>query len=216
MIDIDFVTGIERDARFPKYLAASGLTHRFAIVQQTYVEGAGEMVVDERLWLALVAFVGAYAPDTTVTVAAQVTDVGRNERPLSDYVAEWEAKAPADRDHPPGAVVLRNAQGLVLCMLTEEWYSVGGPGVYHDSCTYSLFSGCDIADQVLACLRDHPDAAGWRLAETVLSAEASFEMARQGKRAAWIEEARIVAALVLGGAVLFAAWRVVAYLIHRL
>jgi hypothetical protein len=54
------------------------------------------------------------------------------------------------------------------------------------------------------------------MAETVLSAEVTFEKAKQGNRAVWIEEARIVTALVIGGAVIFAAWRLVSYLVSRL
>lgn len=214
MIDIDFVAGIEPDARFPNYLATSGLTRRFAVVQQTYVEGAVEMVIDKVLWRALIAFVDTYASDATVWVAAREKDVGRNERLLSDYMVEWEATAPDDR-YPPDVILLRSGQALILCMFTEAWYGVGGPGIYHDSCTYSLFSTRDIADEVLAYLRDHPDASGWRLADTVLSAEETFEMARQSKKAAWIEEARIVTAVVLGGAIIFAAWKLVSYLISR-
>jgi hypothetical protein len=68
-------------------------------------------------------------------------------------------------------------------MLTEARYTVGGPDVYHDSCTYSLYSDHDIADEVRACLRGNPHASGWRLADTVLSAEVVLENAKQGRKA---------------------------------
>ena len=205
VIDIDFVAGIERDARFPKYLAAAGLTHRFAVVQQTYVEGADDMVIDEMLWRALVSFAAAYDPAAPLSVAPREKDVGRKEVLLSDYMAEWDEKLPDDR-YPPDVVLLRHGQTLRLCLIAEAWYSCGGPYLYHDSCTHSLFSDRDIGDEVIVFLRGHADASNWRLADRVYSAEETFEAAKGGKMGVLWTEVRLWTLVALGVTV-FAAWK---------
>ena len=39
-----------------------------------------------------------------------------------------------------------------MCMVTDYWTRVGGPSLYHDSYTYSLFSDRDVGPEVAAAL----------------------------------------------------------------
>lgn len=162
MIRVDFVAGTEWDARFPRFVAMAGLTHRLAVIQDSYVEGAGEMVFDEALWRTLVDFIASQNGQTFI--AENIAKVGRREVQLTEYMAKWERLSPDERS-PPGWIGLRADGKLKLCIIREYWNQVGGPQPYSDSYTYSVMSGRDLTMEVVTWLRDSPAATGWKLGE---------------------------------------------------
>lgn len=181
MVNIYFVSGIEKHTfRFPKVLAAAGLTHRFAVIQDSYVPGHGEMFFDEDLWVALVAFVSAQDTSATLSTVDNWDHIGRKERPLVDFTRVWETTAYDDKC-PPEAIVSRNGPTLGTCMLFEGWFLFGGVCPYADSYTHSLFSNRDLSEEILAFLRGHPDAARWTLEAFVRRAEDT-----EGEKDGWL------------------------------
>ncbi|WP_304170642.1 hypothetical protein [Phenylobacterium aquaticum] len=157
-VSVRFVRGLDVYSTFPKAAEHAGLTHRFAVIQDTYVPGAGEMVFDEALWMTLAAFVQGYVPGAEITVAYDLRKPV--EHPLDDYMAGWAEADPEDRD-PPQAFFVRTMGRLVLCLVTDAWHRVGGPSPYHDSYTYSLFADVDLGPEIQRVLANAPGAAGW-------------------------------------------------------
>ncbi len=181
-INLYFVSGIEKHTfRFPKSFETAGLTHRFAVIQDSYVPGHGEMFFDEPLWLALVAFVSAHDASATLSVVDNWDHIGRKERPLADFMRVWETTAYDDKC-PPEAVVSRNGSTFGVCMLFEDWYLIGGVCPYADSFTHSLFANRDLSEEILAFLRGHPDAERWTLEPFVRRAEDT-----QGEKDGWLK-----------------------------
>ena len=155
---------------FPPYVKAAGLTQRFTVLQEnTFYVRVPDTTFDEVVWRTLIAFIAGYDPSAHVLVAEHGKDVGRKERPLSIYMTHW-ATLDDDRD-PPEVVILRTASALRLCMVTEYYYSSGGPYPYGDACVYSLFSDRDISEDVMAFLHNRADASRWRFSGKVLRAE---------------------------------------------
>ncbi len=144
--------------------------HRFATIQDTYVEELGEMYFDEALWKALVQFVSGYAPDSDVSVTAEFKDVGRKAKPIVSFMEEWQSTSEDDRS-PPAFLAVKVDGALRLAMLREYWNQVGGPQPYADSYTYSIFSDRDLADEIMSTIRIAPDASRWEIDANVIRAE---------------------------------------------
>lgn len=166
-VDIVFVSGHERDFRYPPAIAAAGLGHRLAVVQETGVEGWPDMVFDEALWRALCDFL---AHQGEVWVGHDMDDLGREEWSLRAFLEDWERQAPDDRG-PPGLLVVRSGGALRFCVVTEYWNQVGGPWPYADSYTYSVFSMEDLSGALPAYFREICDGR-WRLSDDLLVAGA--------------------------------------------
>lgn len=163
-VGIRFVRGLDEYSTFPKLAEDAGLTHRFAVIQDTYVEGAGEMAFDEALWMALVAFVQVCARGADVTVAYDLRNP--TEHPLVDYLDGWAETDLQERD-PVQAIFARSGGRLVLCLVTDFWCQVGGPALYHDSYTYSVFADRDLGPEIQAFLAEAPGVQGWDIAKEV-------------------------------------------------
>lgn len=162
MIRVDFVNGIEWDWRMPKFVATVGLSHRLAVIQDSYVEGAGAMVFDEVLWRTLVDFIARQGGEAFVAVDFQGKEP--REVPLASYMDDWEQLPETERE-PPAWIALRADGRLVLCMITEYWTRIGGPQPYSDSYTYSLISGRDVTAEVVTLLNGASAAGGWELGD---------------------------------------------------
>ncbi|WP_374348872.1 hypothetical protein [Phenylobacterium sp.] len=165
-VDVRFVAGLDDHSTFPDIVRDAGLDQRFGVIQDTYVPGATDgMVFDEPLWNALVEFVLGSASDGVLTVCPSLDRM--KEQAWDRFLAAWLAQAPEDRD-PPDALFLRRADKLVLSLITDPWYAIGGPPLYHDSYAYSLFSSADLGPQVQAHLRQANLGGQWALSEEVV------------------------------------------------
>jgi hypothetical protein len=147
----------------PEAVALAGLSERFAVIQDTAVEGCADWYFDKLLWRCLVRYV--------VGQGGQVTVLGRwrdkSEVPIGDYLEAWARIDPHDQE-PPWALFVRTDGRLALSMVTEYWCLAGGPEPYHDSYTYSLFSHRDLGEEVLRAIKGNPSAGRWRLEEEVI------------------------------------------------
>ena len=160
-IGVRLVRGRDRFEVYPELAAGAGLSRRLVVVQDSYAEGCGEMFFDEPLWAALVEFICRHAAKVT----AEVTDrKGRfNESPIDAFLEEWKRTDPEDRA-PPLAIVGREGGDVRLCMVLEAWFAVGGPGPYHDSYSYSLYTDHDLESELRACLGTAVGCERWTLA----------------------------------------------------
>jgi len=172
VVDIAFVRGADGLAPIPEAVARAGLRHRFAVIQQTGVEGQADMVFDRDLWRALADFVGVGAGQ--VTVLPRFGDL--KERALADTVQAMDLAAPTDWD-PPWALLRRRDGRLDLAMVTDDWSGVGGPAPYHDSLTYSVYADRDLGEAILAWL-DAWGSAHWRLGPVMATPRNARRQAR--------------------------------------
>lgn len=163
---IVFVSGLDPVCPVPQEAKAAGLTHRFAVVQETHRADSLDMVFDAPLYRALLAFAGLMAPGAIVTVS---TRSGGLEYALAEHLAEWEAEAPDDRGADV-TVLVRVSGELIACIAPENWAAVGGPMPYADSHTYSIFAKTDVGPRVMAYLADCDAMAGWDLADRIIPA----------------------------------------------
>lgn len=115
MTAVRFVSGMDGVHARPSVARQAGLGCRFAVVQDTHVEGQDDMVFDEALWRSLVDF--ALELGDRVEVVART---GRRSRPqsLSAWMEAFEA-APADDRSPPELVLVHEGNHLKACMVTE-------------------------------------------------------------------------------------------------
>jgi hypothetical protein len=159
-VDLRFVVGNDGFALVPEALARAGFRYRFAVVQESYVEGCVDMYFDEPLWRTLVAFVRGFGD--TVTVLNHPRPPAPKEEPLESFMERWSRTDPEDTD-PPWAMLALSDGVLKLGMTTDGWFAVGGPQPYSDSYTYSLYSDRDLSEEVLAFLQSAPVAGRWRV-----------------------------------------------------
>lgn len=168
VVDISFMKGRESrnllNRTMDRFVRRAGLEERFAVIQDTYVEGEVDMVFDEGLWRRLVAYVAQYDLQATVTVTEK--NPYKDQIPLDDYLRHWEQ---GERDGPPPFVVARKGETVVLAMVTEYWNTTGGPYPYHDSYTYSLFSDRDLSADVPRFLSEAAEASRWKMAERMFT-----------------------------------------------
>jgi hypothetical protein len=160
--EVRFASGYHRFAPAPDYATPEGLTHRFAVIQETYRPDKVDMYFDETLWRRILAFAAAYASDGTVTFAP--TEKGP-ELPADRFLCDWDAQAPDDRDPP--AIMVREGGRRVLAIVPEYWNQIGGPDLYHDSYTYSFYAAEDLSDRVRSFLAEAPEVGGWDLSGEV-------------------------------------------------
>ncbi len=164
---IRFVRGFEPKFPIPKTVKTAGLTHRFAVIQETWRADTAAtvgMFFDEALWRRLLAFAAQFAPGLRLAILP--TQNGK-EMPPEDFLAAWD-KQDADAREPP-AILARDArQSPVLYIEPEYWTRVGGPMPYHDSYTYSIYSSGDLGDRVMRFLTEAEAARGWELSTVVL------------------------------------------------
>lgn len=164
-VAISFVRGLDRFATFPKFAQQAGLRSRFAVVQETYVEGCVDMHFEEPLWRVLAEFVQSKVPEGVVEVT---TEQGES-LPMDWFLSEWRRTAAGEREPPPLLTAWSDFRPTV-CMVTDYWTRAGGPQPYHDSYTYSLYSNRDLGDEVMSSLTRTPSRSRWALAAEALAA----------------------------------------------
>jgi len=170
-VDVSFVRGVDRFSTFPDFVKQAHLGSRFAVVQETYVEGCTDMHFEEPLWRALVDFLRNKFPGEAVDVT---TELGASV-PVDRFLTEWDKTVPSEHEPPPVLTASVNFRPIV-CMVTDYWTRVGGPRPYHDSYTYSIYSDSDLGDEVMSALADAACRSRWTLAPEVIpttSAQAS-------------------------------------------
>ena len=168
----DAVTPIPEEAR------TAGLSHRTAIIQETYRPDRVDMFFDEALFLRLLDYARNVSNGGEITIIAEVCEArpssllaklfGEKEkaedpRSLDAYLQGWQATAPDERE-PPLRIIVLQGGAPTLCIATEYWTRVGGPPEYHDSYTYSVFSREDRSQEIADFLGSSPEADSWSIA----------------------------------------------------
>jgi hypothetical protein len=162
-VDVHFVKGNEGFSSIPEVVALSGLNERFAVIQDSAVEGCSDWYFDKLLWRCLVRYVVGQGGQ--VTVLNQWRD--KDEVPIDEFLEAWDQIDPQDQE-PPWVLLVRIEGRLTLSMVTEYWCLAGGPDPYHDSYTYSLFSDRDVSEEVVLAIKGNPAASRWLLQEEVI------------------------------------------------
>ncbi|WP_426014020.1 hypothetical protein [Caulobacter sp. DWR2-3-1b2] len=198
-VDVRFVKGNEGFSSIPEIVALSGLNERFAVIQETAVEGCSDWYFDKLLWRCLVTYLAERGGQVTVLVQWRGTD----EVPIDEYIGPWERIEPQDQE-PPWALLVRIDGRLTLSMVTEYWCLVGGPIPYHDSYTYSLFSQRDVSEEVLLAIKGSPAVRRWHLQEDVIgvspenSRSSPVERSPRWSLISWLRGRRKARSSILG------------------
>lgn len=186
-IDLRFVVDDWSTMAWPPFLRSFGFSHRFEVIQDTFVEGAADMHVDRPLWLRLADYVALEGKHHRVVVVADLSKAGllqqrvpaflqklfpgaadralaRIERhgvPLDAFLVKDTPRGDGDWDAPDAVFVL-DGRTVRLAMTTERYYSVGGESaVHHDSATYAFHARRDMSGACIAFLQLSPQAARW-------------------------------------------------------
>jgi hypothetical protein len=162
---VRFVCGMDGVFARPVQARDAGLTNRFAVIQDSHVEGQDDMVFDEALWRALLGFSSRLGDRVEV-----IAETGRRSRPqpLKEFMEVFEA-TPADDRSPPELVLVHEGKHLKVCIVTEFWNRVGGPAPYHDSYTYAFFSAQDLGRDIVAHLERQNGEGLWELSGEIIT-----------------------------------------------
>jgi hypothetical protein len=138
------VSGYHRDSYPPSRAYDQRLRRRFAVVFETYRRAKVDMYFDADLFLHLIPILcQAIGYDSCTIVLSNGVCVGTFES-LANYYAGCEE---LDRD-PPDRIDLSKDDQLVAIVETEWWALCGGPSPYHDSYTFSFYTGEDRSDEL--------------------------------------------------------------------
>lgn len=161
---VHFVSGMDGVYARPAQVRDTGFTNRFAVIQDSHVEGHDDMVFDEGLWRALVQFASGLGDRVEVFASAG----GRSPQPFKGFMEAFDALAPDDRG-PPDLLLVHAGNQLKVCMVTEAWTQVGGPAPYHDSYTYAFFSAQDLGRDIVAHLERQNGEGRWELSGEIIT-----------------------------------------------
>lgn len=190
-IKIEFVRGGQSEWLAPGEVDAWQLPFRFAVVQQTHRPGKVDAYVDKSLWLRLCEFAQAFAEGSPLTIVHFRPDqrlrspTQDDEKPLESYLIASAAVSDEDWDAPERIIVRRDGTP-VLVVAAEHWVYAGGPALYHDSMTYSIFSKEDLEGRVIQFLADSGAAAGWDFASAVITTPNASSRTLADKVISWI------------------------------
>lgn len=159
VVCVRFVRGLDKHSSFPDLVRRAGLNQRFAIIQDTHIQGHADMYFDEPLWRALIEFVKSKAVSGRVEVFSDHRK--RASVPIELFLEDWGQTAAEERCPPP-MVAAFAGERATLCMVTDNWAAVGGPALYHDSYTHSLFCDRDVELEVMTALTSAPGRKRWQ------------------------------------------------------
>lgn len=165
--EVTFVSGFEPQRVLPPEARAAGLTHRFAVIQETFKPDCVDMFFDVPLYNAVLQFAETFEEGAEVSVSEWV---GSSRMHISRTLAEFRATvAPKTREDDPGSQIFVRKNGeAILFVDTEFWTQLGGPMPYHDSYTYSLYSREAVGDRLRQFLSTHNDSSGWDIVAEVI------------------------------------------------
>lgn len=141
----------------PAQARDAGLTHRVAVIQQTFRPDSVDMYFDRSLWRCILQFAENFGVCASVSVRLQN---GEGELTPEDFLATHFTDPDCD---PPAYIFVRERDDLVLCIVTEYWTQIGGPKPYADSYTYSVLSREPLLARLTTWLGDDRNAASWSL-----------------------------------------------------
>lgn len=159
------VLGFHRETPVPSDVQRLNLPYRTAIVLDTYRSWSPDMYFDSQLFLALLAPIDRSFTPSTLSIAIQLYEPERLQtiEGLAELAAFYAAQ-PSDADIPDEATWVRDGH-IIARGFSERWDLVGGPSLYHDSLTFSVFSRTPLPDSVLAQVRGASSLLGAEMTE---------------------------------------------------
>jgi hypothetical protein len=145
---VTVVIGTHKETPVPKEVKTLGLLERIAIVQHTFRPDKGYMYFDSDIALKLLAGLEqVWGVKARVLHIKKLIDTGALAT-VYDNEADEEERDPFERAE------FYWGDTLVCLVFTEGWTAVGGPRLYHDSVTYSVYSAADISEKLLVVLSE--------------------------------------------------------------
>ncbi len=131
-----FVSGYHEQSYPPPVAYEAGLHERFAVVMDMVLSRVGDGLFDTELFLRIMAaIIGAIKHDSLSIVIDSHNEVGS----LSELTDWYDSRDRLDHE-PPFEMYLRQGAQLVAMTETEFWAKIGGPDIYHDSYTLSVYT----------------------------------------------------------------------------
>jgi hypothetical protein len=145
---VAFVIGTHKETPIPKEVKKLGLLERFAIIQNTSRPDKTYMYFDsdiamkvlgglEQVWgiEAHIIYLGTSV--TTQKLADTYNHTPEEERDVFERAAFYQDDK------------------TVCLVVSEDWAAVGGPAVYHDSVTYSVYSATNRSEDYVTVLQQN-------------------------------------------------------------
>jgi hypothetical protein len=145
---VTVVIGTHEQTPVPREVRTLGLLERIAVIQHTFRPDKGFMYVDSDIALkVLTGLEQLFGVKPRVLHGNKILDTGA-------LAALYYSKANEEERDPFERAEFYLDDTLVCLVVTENWAAVGGPRLYHDSVTYSVYSQEDISKKFLAGLAD--------------------------------------------------------------
>lgn len=152
------VVGVHRETPIPDDTRTLNLSCRTALVLDTYRSWSPDMYFDAELFVTLLDPIDRFLGAASFAV--------RLYEPERLHVCEGLASLSSFySSHPPDAGTPEHAtwtrdQRTIARGFSERWDLVGGPSLYHDSCTFSIFTGVPLPESVLSHIREAGSRVG--------------------------------------------------------
>ena len=158
------VVGVHPETPIPDNVRTLRLFYRTALVLDTYRSWSPDMYFDAELFITLLDPIDHF-------LASAASFAVRLYEPERLHVCETLATLssfysghPSDADIPEHATWTRD-QLIIARGFSERWDLVGGPALYHDSCTFSIFSAAPLPESVLSHIREAGSGVGAQMSE---------------------------------------------------
>lgn len=142
---LKLVRGLHPETPVPTAAQLCGWTHRTAVVIDSYVPGLADMYFDSALFLRFLQRIDDLIAGTSRHITVIDPRSGQSRELMS--VAELQDfyhDLPEDERDLPQDIFWFDDVVPVAGGFAENWDMVGGPEIYHDSFTLSVFTKKDI------------------------------------------------------------------------
>ena len=143
---LTLISGYHEQSYPPRAAYQAGLRRRFAIVMRSDCKNNPDRSFDVELFLAL-----GRAVQASLDFDSQIIKLDNDLTASSlDELAEFYARIEAIEHEAPHKISYYRDARLVCEEETEFWNLVGGPFLYHDSRTFSFYTGEDRFEEFVA------------------------------------------------------------------
>ena len=155
---VSLVIGFDHHAPLPEILDADIPWHRFAIVMHPTLR---DLPLDAAFYEQLITCCAnvLYYDQLQFEFADQVVDTLERAMDIVLYAD--------DEPTPPDRIVFKRGSYVVAVLETEWWVLAGGPTLYHDSYTFSLYSQRPHQESLTDAVRKLCSARGIAIAHQV-------------------------------------------------
>lgn len=161
---VKLVRGRHDHTPIPKVVKKEGWGYRAAVVIDSYVPGEPEMWFDSALFVRFLRSIDDAMKATSRQISMVDPRHGKTVELTSVDALDrfYQEIGEEDRDLPEEVIWLEY-DVKIGGGFAEKWYAVGGPEIYHDSFTFSVFTKKDIFPILAAAAENICKAANARL-----------------------------------------------------